>query len=198
MTADDQPRTAADLLFGHDRDSGQALARALDGNGVLRSLDAALRLLSQAGRQTADTQVAAAAHGLVDLDLGDMMAAGWRKQGELADAVERTAANPGNREVVVLATQRITSTHRPFIDVIVDGARMATINFQLDVEFLVKALVATVQGGQVVGLSSGSGKVTATLAAEGIQLATQSARFDPRLAVRRPPRPLTTGRDAGI
>jgi hypothetical protein len=189
MTADDQPRTAADLLFGHDRDTGPALARALAGSDALGSLGGALRRLSQAGRQAADTQVAAAAHGLVDLDLGDMMAAGWRKQGELADAVERTAANPHNPEVVELASQRITSTHRPYVDVIVDGARMATINFQLEVEFLIKALVATVRGGRVVGLSAGSCEVTATLAAEGIQLATQRARFDPQQAIRRPPRP---------
>jgi hypothetical protein len=189
MTADDQPRTAAELLFGHDRDTGPALARALDDNSALGTLDGALRRLSQAGRQAADTQVAAAAHGLVDLDLADMMAAGWRKQGELADAVERTAANPHNPEVVELASQRITSTHRPYVDVVVDGARVATINFELDVEFLVKTLVATVRGGRVVGVSAGSCQVTATLAAEGIQLATRRASFDPQQALRRSPRP---------
>jgi hypothetical protein len=189
MTVNDQPRTAADLLFGHGRDAGPALARALDGNGPQSSLDGALRRLSQAGRRAADTQVAAAAHGLVDLDLGDMMAAGWRKQGELADAVERTAANPHNPEVVELASQRITSTHRPYVDVVVDGARVATINFELDVEFLVKTLVATVRGGRVVGVSAGSCQVTATLAAEGIQLATRRASFDPQQALRRSPRP---------
>jgi hypothetical protein len=123
-----QPLTVTPFLFGEDQDTGQALAQSLDGHGVLGSLDDVLRLVSQAGRQAADNQVAAA-HELVDLDLADMMAVGWRKQGELGAATQRTAANPGSAEVVELASHRISSAHRPFVDVIVDGVPMARINF---------------------------------------------------------------------
>jgi len=186
MTVTTQPRSAAGLLFGEGQDTGRAVAQTLDGNGVLGGLDGALRRLSQAGRQAADSRVAAATHSLLDLDLVDMMAAGWSKQGALAAAAERTAAHPGSSEVVQLASHRISSVHRPFVDVIVDGARVTRINFQLDIEFLVEALVATVSGGQVVGFSSGSCDVTATLAAEGIQLATRSARIGLPVAVQRP------------
>jgi hypothetical protein len=180
------PLTAARFLFDEDQDTGQALARALSDNRALGSLDSALRRLPQAGQRAAQNQVAATAHGLLDLDLGDMVVAGWRKQGELAAAAQRTAARPGSSEVVALASHRISSTHRPFVDVIFDDVQVARINFQLDIEFLVRALVATVRDGHVVGFESGSCEVTATLAAEGVQLATRRAHLDPPALVQPP------------
>jgi hypothetical protein len=193
-----QPLTVARLLFGEDQDPGEALARALDDKGVPGSLDTALRLVSDAGREAAEGQVAAVAQGLLDLDLGDLMAAGWQKQGELAAAAERTAASPGSSEVVQLASHRITSVHRPFLDLLVNDALVATINFELDIELVIRALVATVRDGHIVSLGSGSCEATATLAAEGLRLASGRARFDLPLVIRRPLPLRRSGRDAGI
>jgi hypothetical protein len=181
-----QPLTTASLLFGEGQDPEQALAQALEDKGVLGSLDAALRVVSQAGRQAADSQVATVARGLLDLDLGDLVAAGWRKQGELAAAAQRTAANPGSSEVVQLASHRISSVHRPFVDLLVNDVLVATVNFELDIEFVVRALLVTVRDGHVVSLHSGSCEATATLTAEGLQLASRRARFDLPLVIRWP------------
>ena len=59
------------------------------------------------------TREAAGADGVLALDLGDLVIAGWRKQGQLAAAAERTAANPGTSELVELATHRVSSVHHP-------------------------------------------------------------------------------------
>jgi hypothetical protein len=181
-----QPLTAAVFLFGEDRDTSQALAQAIDEKGVLGSLGPALQLLSQAGRQAADSQVATVAHGLLDLDLGDLVAAGWRKQAALAAAAERTAANPGSSEVVNLASHRIASVHRPFVELLINDVHVATVNFELEIEFVVRALVVTVSNGHVVSLHTWACDVAATLAAEGIQLAGRRAHFELPLVVRWP------------
>lgn len=181
-----QPLTAVRFLFDQDQDTGQALAQTLRGNGIIRSLDGVLGRMSQAGRRTADSQVATAVQGLLDLDLGGLMVSGWRKQGDLAAAARRTAARPESSEVVELASHRIRSAHRPFVDLIVGDAQVVRINFQLDIEFLVKALVATVRDGHVASLEAGSCEVTVTLAAEGIQLASRRGHVDPRLIIRWP------------
>ena len=91
-----QPLTASAFLFD-DEETGRALAAALDEHGVLGSLDTALGLVAQTTREAAGDQVAAVADGVLALDLGDLVIAGWRKQGQLAAAAERTAANPPNR-----------------------------------------------------------------------------------------------------
>jgi len=142
--------------------------------------------VSQAGRQSADSQVATVAHGLLDLDLGNLVVAGWRKQGELAAAAERTAANPGSSEVVELASHRISSVHRPFVELLINGAHVATVNFELDIEFVVKALVVTVRNGHVVSLHTGACDLAATLAAEGLQLASRRAHLELPLIIRLP------------
>lgn len=181
-----QPLTTAIFLFGEGQDTGQALTQVLHEKGVLGSLDTALQLVSQAGHQAANSQVATVAHDLLDLDLGDLVIAGWRKQGELAAAAERTAANPGSSEVVELATHRISSVHRPFVELLINDVQVARVNFELDIAFVVKALVVTVRNGHVVSLHTGACDVTATLAAEGLQLASQRAHLGLPLVVRWP------------
>jgi hypothetical protein len=63
---------------------------------------------------------------------------------------------------------------------------VATVTFDLEVEFVVKALVVTVRDGHVVSLHTGSCDVAATLAAEGIQLASRRGHFELPLVVRWP------------
>ena len=181
-----QPFTVSTFLFGEDQDTEQALAQALHEQSVLGSTGTALDLVSKAGREAAGNQVAVVAHGLLDLDLGGLVVAGWRKQGQLAAAAERTAANPGNSEVVELATHRVSSAHHPFVELLVNDAHVATVTFDLEVEFVVKALVVTVRDGYVVSLHTGACDVAATLAAEGIQLASRRAHFELPLVLRWP------------
>jgi hypothetical protein len=180
-----QPLTASTFLFD-DEDTDRALARALDEHGVLGSLDNALGLMAQTTREAAGDQVAAVADGVLDLDLGDLVVAGWRKQGELAAAAERTAANPGTAELVELATHRVSSIHHPYVELLVNDVRVTTVNFELDLEFEIKALVATVRDGRLVSLHSGDCDLSATLTAEGIRLASKRRRFDLPLVVRWP------------
>jgi hypothetical protein len=185
-TSPTRPLTTAAFLFGEAEEGLDGLAQALDQHDVLDKLDTALWRVTQAGREAADREVATVTHGLFDLDLGDLLVAGWRKHAAFTTAFERTRANPGSSEVVELASHRVTSAYRPFVEVLVDDVRVATIQFELAVEFLVEALVATVRDGHLVSLRSGACELTATLSAEGAQLVTRKAHLDLPLLVRLP------------
>ena len=180
-----QPLTTSAFLFD-DEDTGPALARALDEHGVLGSLDNALGLMAQTTREAAGDQVAAVANGVLALDLGDLVIAGWRKQGQLAAAAERTAATPGTSELVELATHRVSSVHHPYVELLVNDMRVTTVNFELDLQFEVKALVATVRDGHLVSLHSGDCDLSATLTAENIRLASRRQQFSLPVLVRWP------------
>jgi hypothetical protein len=180
-----QPLTASAFLFD-DEDTGRALARALDEHGVLGSLDTTLGLVAQTTREAAGDQVAAVADGVLALDLGDLVVAGWRKQGQLAAAAERTAANPGTSELVELATHRVSSVHHPYVELLVNDVRVTTVNFELDLEFEIKALVATMRDGHLVSLHSGDCDLSATLTAEGVRLASRRQQFSLPVVVRWP------------
>ena len=180
-----QPLTASAFLFD-DEDTGRALARALNQHGVLGSLDSTLGLVAQTTRDAAGDQVAAVADGVLALDLGDLVIAGWRKQGQLAAAAERTAANPGTSELVELATHRVSSVHHPYVELFVNDKRVTTVDFDLDLEFEIKALVATVRAGHLVSLHSGDCDLSATLTAKGVRLASRRQQFSLPVVVRWP------------
>jgi hypothetical protein len=185
-TTDARPLTASAFLFGEDQDTGQALAQALDEEGVLGSKDAAMRLVTQTLRQAAEDQVAVVADGLLGLDLGDLVIAGWRKQEKLAAAAEHTAANPGSSVLVELATHRISSVHRPYVELLLNEQHLMNVNFELTIEFVVTALAVTVRDGHVVSLHAGNCDVSATLDAEGIRLASRQDHLELPLVVRWP------------
>jgi hypothetical protein len=183
-----QPMTTAAIFFGGDDDSVfglvdgnqariDALADALTENGALSSVAAAATTLSRAGLGAVGHEIAVLAHGLLDLDLADVVVAGWCKFADLTAAAKRTLTTPGNAEIVELATHSITWTHNPQVAVLVNGTRVATVRFDMSIKFTIKALVAAVHHGRLIRLDSGGCDVTGTLAAEGKQLAKRQAHF---------------------
>jgi len=180
-----QPLTAAMFLFGDiEKDRVSALAHSLSEQDVVGTLGEGLGKLSRAGRHAANDQVAAVTQGLLDLDLGGLVIAGWGKYADLTAAAKRTFATTDSSEIVELATHTITSTHHPSVELLVNDAHVATVHFELSVKFVVRALVATVQHGRLVAVHSGDCDVIATLAAEGRQLARRERHIKVPLLVR--------------
>jgi hypothetical protein len=178
------PNHPLSFLFGETKDSAAALAHVLDEQDVLGAVGGAVTKLSQAGRDVAGGEVATVAQGLLDLDLGDLLVAGWCKHADLVAAAKSTIAVPGSSEVVELAAHSITSVHQPSVDVLVNDLRVATVRFELRVEFKVQALVATVRRGHLVAFRSGGCEVAVALGAEGRQLVRRQARLDLPLVLR--------------
>jgi hypothetical protein len=174
-----EPWTVRSVLFGEEgNDSTAALARSMEAGGVGGAVLHRLGGLSGAARHEVDRQVAVVADGLLDLDVVDLAVGGWRKHAALVAAARRTLAVPGSEEVVDLVSHRIRSVHRPDVAVLVDGVRVAKIDFELKVVFEIGALVAVVRAGRLVALRGGRCDLGATLTAEGILLAQQRKRFD--------------------
>jgi len=65
--------------------------------------------------------------------MGDLAVAGWRRHAALTAAADRTRVNPGSWEVVDLATHRITSVHRPYVELLLNDVHVATVRFELRV-----------------------------------------------------------------
>jgi hypothetical protein len=180
-----QPLTAALFLFDDNQEASvDALAHSLREHGVGGSLGEGATRLSGAGRTAANDQVAAVAHGLLDLDLGGLVIAAWGKWADLTAAAKRTFATPDSSEIVELAVHTIASTHHPSVELLVNDIHLATVHFELAVKFVIKGLVATVQHGRLVAVHSGDCDLTATLAAEGRQLAKREAHLELPVLVR--------------
>lgn len=154
------------FLLGDATDTVEVLARSLDEQGLSLFTIQGLRKLSGSALQAVHHEIATVANGVLDLDLGEVLMSGWRKYTDLVKAAERTLASPGSEEVVALATHRVSSTHRPSVELLVDGVTVYTFVFELTVVFDLTGVAAVIRQGDLVTLRGGECVITATLTLE--------------------------------
>ena len=170
------PGTAANLLFGPGANAAEALAQQI--LSAPTGLDQALEQLPQATRHAAVREAAAAAAGLLDVDLDSLLLAGWRAHRDLTGAARRTLAVPGSTELVDLIRHQVSVAQEPSVAVLVDGRQVATIQLGLSVDFDISALVAGIKAGLLVAVHAGTCDLTATLAIQGTDVLTATSHFD--------------------
>jgi hypothetical protein len=139
--------------------------------------------LTRAAGDSLRGQVGTVLAGMLELDLADLLLAGWRRYGALQDAARSTATAPGSSAVVDLATHRVTATYAPRVDVVLDGLPVAHVDAALRVDFDVVAVAATVRAGHLVDLRGGRCTVTADLSVEGVPVARRQATADAAVVV---------------
>ena len=172
------PRTAAALLFGPDEDKPAAIAQRLRSADLGEDIRAALDGLPPLTRETAVGQVSSAAAELLNINLADVVADGWRKHADLTAAARRTLAAPRSTDLVDLACHRVTAGQEPYVSLLVDGHRVATVRFGLSLDFEISALLAEVKAGMLVALHSGRCEVTGALAIQDINTISRQAHVD--------------------
>lgn len=141
---------------------------------VAEALDRRLDVVPPGLRAFARDQVVTVVLSALDLPLVDVLAAGWRKWEELVTAATRSVQEPGSAEIVELRDRRITSTHRPRIDVTLDGREVAHIELELELEIVLHTVTAVVTSGRLSALRTGRADVTARLSVEGVQAAQKT------------------------
>ncbi len=174
-----EPLTVRTFLLGTEgQGSADTLVDPVRSHGVARTLLSGVRGLSPAADQAVEHELATVIDSFLGLDLLDLAAGGWRKHAELTAAARRTRSVPGSEEVVALATHCITSSHRPFVDVLVDGARIGTLDVELTLLYQVAGLVGVVQDACLTHVRSGECTIDGTLAVQRTVLAERQGRLD--------------------
>ncbi|MGB7820501.1 MAG: hypothetical protein WBL35_17410 [Ornithinibacter sp.] len=166
--------TARDLLFGGHRAKEPPLS--LDLGAALDQVDPST--LGSAVRESLRRDVSEAALGLLELDLTDVLVAGWTKHSALRAAGRRTKAAPGTFETVQLAEHRISWEATPYVDVLLSGLRLGRLQLTLGVTVDVTGLAASVSAGRLAALVAGDALVEVSLSAGETPVASRSRRLD--------------------
>ena len=170
------------VLFGEDNQEAQRqLIKALAEHNAAELVVGGTRLLAAPARKVVRDQLASVGTQLVDLDIGDFVALGWRRHRALITAAKRTLEH-GDHEDVAMASHRIECKHQPYVDVMVDERRMARVTFDLAVALVLDGVVLVVRGGRVTEVRAGSVTVTASLSVEKVPLPPRT-RSCPLVAV---------------
>jgi hypothetical protein len=166
------------VLFGPGQDTPAAIAQRLRSADLGQDIGRVLDRVPPLTRDTAIGQVSATAAELLDVNLADVVVAGWRQHEDLTGAARRTLAAPGSVELVELASHRITAHQDPYVSVLVDGHQVGSVRFRITLGFSVSALLAEVRQGRLAALRSGRCEVTAALAIQDITVVTRQEHFD--------------------
>ena len=159
-TAD--PASALTVLFGTAEGTAVPLVALPD--AVSANLGRALGSLPPPAREIAVREVRAAAAGLLDINLVDLLLEGWRQYRDLTSAAQSTLASPGRSVVVRLAEHRVTAEQQPQVSVLVNGQQTSTIRFRVSVVLDISALLATIKAGLLVAVDAGRCDISVTLA----------------------------------
>ena len=170
-TADGGPVTARMVLFGAD-------PRAVVPKGGWAAFREALGHVRAELRPALERELAVAVAGLLDVDLGEALLAGWRGHGQLRSAARNTVDRPGTTELVTVVTHQVTSTHAPHVDLVVNGVHVATVEVTVEIVADVDGLLASVRAGRLTALHAGRCRVTVTLRYGGVELASGAVTLD--------------------
>ncbi len=172
-TAD--PASALTVLFGTAEGTAVPLVALPD--AVSANLGRALGSLPPPAGEIAVREVRAAAAGLLDINLVDLLLEGWRQYRDLTSAAQSTLASPGRSEVVRLAEHRVTAEQQPQ-GVLVNGHQAATIRFRVSVVLDISALLATIKAGLLVAVDAGRCDISVTLAIDDVEVVTKQSRLE--------------------
>ncbi|AOR34648.1 hypothetical protein BFF78_29565 [Streptomyces fodineus] len=174
-----EPLTVRAFLLGReDSDAGDALVGPLHGGGTARALLDGVRPLTAAADQAVERELAGVVDSFLGQDLFDVAAGGWRKHAALTAAARRTRETPGSEEVLALASHEVTSSHRPYVDVFLDGVKIGTLDVELTLVFRIAGLVAVVRDAHLVAVRSGDCVLEGRLGVQQITLAEREGKLD--------------------
>jgi hypothetical protein len=134
----------------------QPIAGAIDLGALLPSVTAAAAALPDAATSQLVETFKTALDGLFAIGLGDVLATSWSKVSALGDALEATRKTPGTTALVPLLDHKVTSAHKPHIDLAYGGKTLVTIPFDVALSISLKGVLLEIRDGAIVNVKGGS------------------------------------------
>jgi hypothetical protein len=160
--------TLGQIVFEQGED---AVLSAIAQGGTTGSIEEKLaKELSSRLRAIVLDEIVSVMRRVLGVAVVDFLGAAWRKWEPLAAAAQRSLESPGTTEIVELLDHRITSTHRPGVDVTVDGVKVAEIRLDVEIAIELHGLTAVVTQGRLSALRTGRGEASLNLSLDGTPL----------------------------
>lgn len=127
--------------------------------------------------------------GLFDIKLGDVLQSSWQTLGAVRDAIETTRGDAEARIFVPLLDHKITSSHKPHIDLVIGGQSLAGLAFEIALILELKGVQLEVAQGRLHGLHAGAASGQGVLSFAGrplIQRTTPALTLPGKVAFKPP------------
>ena len=99
----------------------------------------------------------------LDVPISSMLAGAWDRARELRAAMKETRDSEKEAVLLPLLDHTITSEHRPYVDVVLNGTAIARLVFPLTVTFHLEGIVLRIAKGRIADVLAGQMTIKATL-----------------------------------
>ena len=163
MTTNAEP-TLGMLLLPGGRALAEKIAESLDVSEEAADIKAALeRAVPGLPLAPIIEGVSKGLHDALDVPVTSVLAKAWDRVRELRTAMHQTRDGDKAAVLVPLLDHTITSEHRPYVDVVVEGTPIARLVFPLKLALQVEGVVVRIAKGRLTDVMAGHLKLKATL-----------------------------------
>lgn len=163
--------TLADFLGLDDGALETRLAEPLAGSDTMALARAALSPVPAPLRKYAAASVGDTLKGALDTPLTDVLATAWNTRRDLRTYLDRSKYPPDETVHHVLMKHAITSTHRPKLQLTVDGAAVGpAIEFEVELTFALDSAMLDIRDGRIWAAHPGHCQGKGRIACEGAVL----------------------------
>ena len=99
----------------------------------------------------------------LDVPISSLLAGAWDRARELRAAMQQTRDSEKEAVLLPLLDHTITSEHRPYVDVVLNGTAIARLVFPLTVTFHLEGIVLRIAKGRIADVLAGQMTIKATL-----------------------------------
>ena len=110
---------------------------------------------------------------LLNIPLRDIIERAWNEGGLFKNYLDPEKYDPDESISIVLKNHDVTSSHEPKIDVLLNGDKIDSIDFQLDLTLTIEGVILHIKGGRIREIQAGRIKGSATLKCENLILFTR-------------------------
>jgi hypothetical protein len=113
---------------------------------------------------------------LLNIPLGDVIGAAWGKARELLEYRDKTKHPPEEIAIVPLSQRTIESTHKPYVDILINGTPKGRIDFEVRIALTIESATVKIQNGRIWEIRTGKCKAEGSLKCGPALLAEKKLR----------------------
>lgn len=107
---------------------------------------------------------------ILSISIVDIMIMAWDKSKVLLKYLDNTKYHPEDTILVSLAEHTIKSEHHPYIEMVLNGKSVGSINFDIDIEIVLEGATLKIQNGKIKEIMTGSCKGKGSIMCEGYEI----------------------------
>lgn len=165
-------------VFNGNEDKGltESFEELLDGEDLRSLRQRLVEKLSKVSWPGLSGDIKTKIKDLLSVTIPDILIRAWNEADILNKYINREKYDPEEIILIELKEHTVSSKHKPYLDVEVNNTSIGRIDFEVDIEILVKGSVLKIQDARIRQLRTGTLKISGVIHCEGLEITKKESK----------------------